>query len=82
LSISLGKHSLSLALERWSVRSKLLTKLLHRSTLAFDRSITHKVAIGTNPDCRTRFDGIDCRCSDKSRVRGLADSNLLLKALI
>ena len=32
-------------------RSKFLTKLLHRSTQAFDRSITHLAATGTNPDC-------------------------------
>jgi hypothetical protein len=45
LSISRTKHSLSLALERSSVRSKFLTKLLHRSTQAFERSITHLAKI-------------------------------------
>ncbi len=56
------KHNLSLALERTSVRSKFLIKLLHRSTQAFERSITHLAATGTNPDCPlaafSAFDGL------------------------
>ena len=51
LIMSLIKHSLSLALERSSVRSKFLTKLLHLSTQAFALSTTHLAATGTNPDC-------------------------------
>jgi hypothetical protein len=67
LTISRMKHSLSLALERASVRSKFLTKLLgathaeetsarlhpllHLSTQAFDLSMTYLAATGTNPDC-------------------------------
>ena len=62
LSISRIKHRLSLALERSSVRSKFLTKLLHLSTQAFDLSITHLAATGTNPDCPfvsfSAFDGL------------------------
>ncbi|BCL38499.1 hypothetical protein NSMS1_49460 [Nostoc sp. MS1] len=62
LSISRIKHSLSLALERSSVRSKFLTKLLHLSTQAFDLSMTHLAATGTNPDspfvCFCAFDGL------------------------
>jgi hypothetical protein len=55
LIISLIKHSLSLALERLSVRSKFLTKLLHLSTQAFDLSMTHLATTGTNPDCHESF---------------------------
>ena len=51
LSIKRMKQSWSLALARTSVRSKFLTELLHRSTKAFDRSITHLALTGTNPDC-------------------------------
>ena len=62
LSISLIKQSLSLAFERASVRSKFLTKLLHLSTQAFERSITHLAATGTNPHCPlaafSAFDGL------------------------
>lgn len=61
-SISLIKQSLSLAFERASVRSKFLTKLLHLSTQAFERSITHLAATDTNPDCPlacfSAFDGL------------------------
>jgi hypothetical protein len=32
------------------VRSKFLTKLLHRSIQALERSITHRVGTGTKPD--------------------------------
>jgi hypothetical protein len=63
LSISLIKQSLSLALERSSVRSKFLTRLLQRSTQAFERSTTHLAATGTNPDCPlasfSALDGLD-----------------------
>jgi len=43
------KHRLSLEVAWLKVLSKFLTRLLQRSIQAFDRSITHRVAIGTNP---------------------------------
>jgi hypothetical protein len=43
------KQRLSFAVAWLRVRSKFLTKLLHRSIQAFERSITHRVATGTNP---------------------------------
>ncbi|HEY9691649.1 MAG TPA: hypothetical protein V6D15_05565 [Oculatellaceae cyanobacterium] len=62
MSINLIKQSLSLALARASVRSKFLTKLLHRSAQAFDLSITHLAATGTKPDLPvasfSAFDGL------------------------
>jgi Uma2 family endonuclease len=50
LTIKRMKQRLSLARACSSVHSKFLTKFLHRSTQALDRSITHRTATGTNPD--------------------------------
>ncbi len=50
LSISRIKHRLSFARAWCRVRSKFLTKLLHRSTQAFERSTTHRTFTGINPD--------------------------------
>jgi len=44
------KQRLSFVLACSSVYSKFLTRFLHRSTQRLDRSITHRTAIGTNPD--------------------------------
>jgi hypothetical protein len=58
LSISRIKQSWSLVLEQASIRSKFLTKLLHLSTQAFERSITHLTATGINPDSPLPVDTI------------------------
>jgi len=50
LSISLIKHSLSLALALAKVLSKFLTRLLHLSTQALERSTIHRIGITTKPD--------------------------------
>ena len=43
------KQRLIFAVSLFNVRSKFLTKLLHRSIHALERSIIHRVATGTNP---------------------------------
>jgi hypothetical protein len=43
------KQRLSFAVAWFSDLSKFLTKLLQRSIQAFDRSMIHLVATGTNP---------------------------------
>jgi len=50
LSISRIKQRLSLAVALSKVLSKFLTKILHLSTQAFDRSITHLALTDTNAD--------------------------------
>ena len=50
LSISLTKHSLSLALAFTRVLSKFLTRLLHLSTQALLLSTIQRIGITTRPD--------------------------------
>jgi hypothetical protein len=50
LSINRMKQRLSFALALSRFHSKFFTGFLHRSTRAFERSITYLTATGTNPD--------------------------------
>jgi hypothetical protein len=59
------------------VRSKFLLRILHLSIQAFDRSITHLVIAGTNPDFSDSvlacFDGfrpeiVDIECQHLNRA--------------
>ena len=49
LSISLTKHKLSLVVALFKVLSKFLTRILHRSIQALERSITQRATTGTKP---------------------------------
>lgn len=67
------KQRLSLAVGLARVFAKLLTKILHLSTQAFDLSITYLVAIGTKPNSP---------CSTFSGGDGFGDSSKLIFMLI
>ena len=55
LIISLIKQRLIFARAGPKVHSKFFTRLLQRSIQTFERSTTHRVATGTNPDLPSAF---------------------------
>jgi hypothetical protein len=72
-TISRMKHRSILALAASNVHSKFLTRFLHLSIQALERSITHLVATGTNPDLP---------CAAFSALDGFGESSSLIFVII